>query len=202
MGRMIRTASPGARRRPATTVAAALGAVLLTVAGCNAESPQSRGPSAASPAGTTVSPVPPAVPSAQPSTGPTFTDVTQGDTASVVKLLAFDPNARSAVVEPTAMMTGDQYCAMFAVPAADDRCGRAWIAEDSRTKATLPVRQAVKLSTVRGGDPKCIDRDTGAGTCAATPRQFVDWYRQNPQALVRVTTVSGTVVAIAEVYLP
>jgi hypothetical protein len=204
MGRMIETLACGTRR--AATTGLGFGtALLLTLAGCGSVGPAPKpadGGVASPPISSTAPAAGPSTAPSAPPAGPTFTDVTKGNTSSVVKLLALDLAARSAVVEPTAMMTGDEYCAMFSVPEADDRCRRASITEDSKTKATLPVQAGVKLSTVRGGDPACIDRRTGAGTCTATSRQFVQWLKDNPQGLVRLTTVSGKVTALAEVYLP
>ena len=146
----------------------------------------------------------PAASSGRPSAAPTptFADVTRGDTESVVKLIVYDGEARSAVVEPVVFMQAPDFCAAFRLPDTDPRCEREWATEDSHLKATLPVSAKAKLATVRDGDPACIGADTGAGTCAMTKSEFKGWLPDHPESLFRLTTRDGTVVELAEMYLP
>ncbi len=133
---------------------------------------------------------------------PTFADVTRGDTASVVRLWAYDRTARSVVVEPVVFMQGPDFCAEFAVPDTDPRCEQDWTTEDSRLKVTLPVRPDATFAAVNGDPQACMSDKTGAGTCPVSARRFATWLKEGPEALVRLTTVDGAVTAMAEVYVP
>ncbi len=133
---------------------------------------------------------------------PTFADVTRGNTASVVKVWAYDRTARSVVVEPVVFMLGPDFCVAFALPDTDPRCELEWTTEDSRLKVTLPVRPDATFAVVNGEPQACMSDETGAGTCAVSARRFAAWLKEGPEALVRVTTVDGVVTSLAEVYVP
>jgi hypothetical protein len=176
-------------RRPIHTAAGVAAAVLLLgVAACSAPEPTPAPPVTSAPA------------SAAPT--PTFTDVSHGDTDSIVKLRKYDARARAAVVEPTVFLDGPAFCKAFHLPGTDQRCERSWVTEDSRLKVTLPVDPEVELLTVRDSKPECVDQRTGTGSC---PWRVADVTRRaspDVDLLVRVTTRDGTVTRIAELYLP
>ncbi|BCJ48863.1 hypothetical protein Asp14428_03380 [Actinoplanes sp. NBRC 14428] len=133
---------------------------------------------------------------------PTFADVSRGDTDSVVRLRAYEPRARSVVVEPTIFMQGPDFCTAFALPESDPRCNLEWTTEDSKTKVTLPVDAGARLLTMNGGDPDCLDDKSMAGTCRLTETQFSALLKNSGDLLVRLRTRDGTVVQMAEVYTP
>ncbi|MEV4639752.1 hypothetical protein AB0J80_20580 [Actinoplanes sp. NPDC049548] len=134
---------------------------------------------------------------------PSFADVSRGDTDSVVRLRAYDPAARSAVVEPTVFMQGPDFCTAFRLPEDDPRCDQEWTTEDSHTKVTLPVEEDVRLLSHGAGDPACIGQGTGAGTCPVTPETFGMMLRRDGgDLLVKLRTEDGRVVEMAELYTP
>lgn len=146
-----------------------------------------------------VSPAPTASSSVAPT--PTFTDVFRGDSSSVVRLRAYDPRARSVVVEPVVFLQGPDYCAAYHVSGTDPRCDRDWVTEDSRTKTTLPVSTKAELLSVRGGEAECIG-DDGAGTCPLPRDERVRWSTGDPDLLLRLTVRDGTATRLAELFLP
>jgi len=163
-------------------------ALALLTAGCSAPEEAPSPPATSAPV------------SAAPT--PTFTDVSRGDTESVVKLLKYDRQALAVVVEPTVFLDGTAFCAAFRIPGTDRRCERDWVTEDSKIKVTLPVGTRAKLLTVRGGDPECIDERTGAGSCPWAPAELARQTAPADGVLIRLTTEDGTATRIAEVYLP
>jgi hypothetical protein len=176
-------------RRPRRTRPAILAsALLLGLAACSAPEP------------TPLPPVTSATASAAPT--PTFTDVSHGDTDSIVKLRKYDPRARAAVVEPTVFLDGPAFCEAFHLPGTDQRCELAWVTEDSRLKVTLPVDPDAELLTVRDGEAGCIDERTGAGSCPWRAAEVTRRAGPDVDLLARVTTEDGTVTRIAELYLP
>jgi hypothetical protein len=138
----------------------------------------------------------------QPSARPTFADVTTGDTESVVKLHAYDPAALSAVVEPIIFMQGPDFCAAFGLPESDERCMRAWTAEESNTKVTLPVSATATLLTTNGAVEQCMNWTLGVGTCAWSKAKLAEHTRNDPGTMVRLTTRAGTITRLAEIYTP
>ncbi len=183
----------GRRRRVAGIVLAAL----LGVGGCETAAEPDAGAIAASPA---------AAPSGAPGRAPrpAFADVSRGDTLSIVKLLALDPQARSAVVEPTLFMTGPEYCVAFGVtPGPDAPCEQDWITEDSRTKVTLPLADKARLAITRDNEQGCVgEADVVVGTCAVSGRQLARYLADREGLLMRLTTKDGTIVGMAELYTP
>ncbi|WP_305789720.1 hypothetical protein [Symbioplanes lichenis] len=134
---------------------------------------------------------------------PTFADVSRGDSKSVVKLISFDPQARSAVAEPTIFMQGPDFCEAFQLPASDPRCERDWSTEDSNTRVTVPIAADAELFTIHGGDPECFSGDSlVVGTCELTPAKFATLSQESGEMLVQLTVVDGTARKIAEVYTP
>jgi hypothetical protein len=161
-------------------------ATTLLLAACSS-------PAAKPQAGPSASPAPPT---------PTFTDVSHGDTNSIVKLLKYDPKARAAVVEPVVFLDGPAFCRAFRIPETDPRCEREWVTEDSRIKVTLPVTARVRLLTVKDGDASCVNEQTGAGSCPWSSRDLAQHAAPGRDLLVRLTTADGAATTIAELYLP
>jgi hypothetical protein len=150
---------------------------------------------------------PPAAPTPAPSaeTGPlapSYPDVTAGDSETAAQLHAFDPQAQSAVIEPTIFLTGPDFCESLRIDPADPRCEREWVTEDSHLKVTLPVSPDAKLLTMRDGDPECLGSMAKGGTCPLTPRQFTALLGQADTMLVHVTVRGGQITRIAEEYTP
>jgi hypothetical protein len=173
-------------------------AVLLVVstAACSTGSPRSNGSPAPSTGASSTRG------SAEPSARPTFTDLTEGDTESVVKLRAYYPDDRSAVVEPIIFMQGPDFCAAFDLPDEDPRCNRDWSTEDSSTKVTLPVSAGVKLLTMNGAVEECINWDTMLGSCAWSKTKLAQAAKNDSDLMVQLTTRDATITKIVEIYTP
>ncbi|MDT5042133.1 MAG: hypothetical protein QOE51_3118 [Actinoplanes sp.] len=133
---------------------------------------------------------------------PSYPDVTKGNVATAAELLAYDPVAQSAVIEPTLFLTGPDFCKTLHIKASDDRCNRDWVAEDSHVKITLPVGSQARLLTTRQGDEACIGTMASGGTCPVTPKQFAALARENPPLLVHVSVRNGTLTKIAQEFTP
>ncbi len=200
------------RHRGAPLTVAALAVVLAaTPAGC---APGERGPTTDAgtppPASAPASPAPSvsATPSATPSAAvarPTFADLGR-DAVTTATLHAVDIAARSAVVEPTTVLTGDEACAAGSgepVPDPDDCPGVPYTVR-SRSKYTLPLAGDLRLGSIgdRDGDGDCVDGETGEGTCPITEAQFAVWAKRTPEAPVVVTVRNGVITAIAQLYEP
>jgi hypothetical protein len=148
---------------------------------------------------------PSSAPTSAPSTAapaPTFPDVTRGSAAVTANLLSYDPAADSAVVVPTLMLTGEDYCKKFKVKSSDGRCQREWITVDSHTKITLPVDPEAKLLSFKDGDPECVGNMIAGGTCPVSKKDFAAWAKDYPEGLIRISTQDGTIVKMAQVYTP
>ncbi|MEU4624878.1 serine/threonine-protein kinase [Actinoplanes sp. NPDC023801] len=131
----------------------------------------------------------------------TFTDVREGSTRSIVKVLGYYPKNRSIVVEPVLFMTGDEYCTTFKVePSSQAPCERAWVTEDSRMIVTLPASANPKLTGTNDDPQRCAGDVVTVGTCKISAERLVE--RLGDAGLAEITTTDGTVTAIAEVYLP
>lgn len=170
-------------------------ALLVTLtAAC---SPGGPGPDVSPPASAAA-----AKPSVKPSARPTFTDLTEGDTESVVKLRAYYPDDRSAVVEPVIFLQSPDFCKAFDLPDDDPRCNRDWATEDSSTKVTLPVSPAVKLFTMNGAVEGCIDWEKLVGTCVWRADRLARAVADDADLMVRLTTRDATITKIAEIYTP
>ena len=184
--------------RRALLVLPALAAITAMAAGCGTNQPPTfAGGSTSAPPRST----PPTV-AKTAAPAPTFPDVTRGKTAVTANLLSYDAAADSAVVVPTIMLTGEDYCKRFKVKASDGRCQREWITEDSHTKITLPVSPDAKLLSFKEGDPECIGNMIAGSVCKVSEKEFAAWARANPQGLVRITTKDGTIVKLAQVFTP
>jgi hypothetical protein len=122
--------------------------------------------------------------------------------ATAAELLAYDPVAQSAVIEPTLFLTGPDFCKTLHIKASDDRCERDWVAEDSHVKITLPVSPQARLLTARYGDEACMGTMASGGTCPLTPKQFAALARDHPPMLVHVSVRDGTITTIAEEFTP
>jgi predicted Ser/Thr protein kinase len=143
-----------------------------------------------------------ASPPAAGSVAPTYADVLHGRATSAAKLLSFDATALSAVVEPTILLRGRDYCAKYRVPSSAPRCGQDWTTEDSHTKITLAVRRDAVLRTTRDNDEKCLGDMIGGGTCPLPVSTVAGWLKEHPGALVSITAADGRLTRIAELYVP
>jgi hypothetical protein len=143
----------------------------------------------------------PAVPvSPAPAAKQRFADATAADYTSAVKVLSFDPDVRSVVVELVIFMPGPDYCASFGVSPVDARCGRDYVVEDSHTKVGLPLAAKATLRTTRGGDDRCIGTMAAGGTCKATVDSFAAALHETPGMPARLTVRNGEVVTLAQIY--
>lgn len=168
-------------------------AFLLVAGGCGTATNPGAAPSGPAPEPSS------AAPSSEPSpekSAPTFGDVTQGSTKTVVKMYSFDADNQSAVVEPIDFKTG--------VCAADDNdCNREWDAEDSHRKVTVPIADEPQFFNWQddNGDV-CIKKPEDGGTCPMKPKAFATWIKENPGEMVAVTTDNGEITRAALIYVP
>ena len=174
-------------------------AFVLVAGGCGTATQTGAGPSGPAPSSAAPPSEPPSKPSSKPSpekSAPTFGDVTQGSTKTVVKMYSFDADNQSAVVEPIDFKTG--VCA-----ADDDDCNREWDAEDSHRKVTVPVADKPKFFNWQNdnGDV-CIKKPEDGGTCPMKPKAFATWIKENPGEMVAVTTDNGEITRAALIYVP
>lgn len=166
---------------------------LLLLASCGSAPDDGASPSAA--------PSQSVAPSAAPSV-PAFTDVSRGDTDSIVKLLRFTPgNGQAVVVEPVIFLTNPEFCETFHIPADDKRCNSAWNTADSEAKITLPRADDAVLALVNQADLSACMDDLGAGSCEASATDFANRLGDGPH-LIRLTTQNGVAVRLAELYVP
>ncbi|WP_189077471.1 hypothetical protein [Mangrovihabitans endophyticus] len=139
--------------------------------------------------------------SAAPGATPAYTDVSRGDTDSIVKLLSFAPGKhRAVIVKPVIYLPNPQFCATYRIPRDDKRCSYAWGAAESGAKITLPRADDAVLMLVKDDPAKCVD-DSGAGTCQVSGGAFDDWLG-NGEELIRLQTRNGVAVRLAELHLP
>ncbi|MBL7253045.1 serine/threonine-protein kinase [Paractinoplanes lichenicola] len=140
------------------------------------------------------------------STGPRprFADLTRGSVRSVVKLHSYDVKNASAVVEPMLFMTGEAYCRTFKVPPTDGRCiHEAYVTEDSRTKAAVPIAPNAEYFTWEAADGQpTFEAPEEGGTVPMSAKQFAEWAAANKQAMVAVNTQDGVITRMAVVYTP
>jgi hypothetical protein len=203
----MRLSTRAARRRGAAAVTVGTLAVVLAAAGC---APDRRGatgdpgtpPPASVSAPASASASPSASPSA-PSAGPTFADLGR-DAKTTATLHAVDIAARSAVVEPTTVLTGDEACtAELGEPVENpDDCPGIPYTVRSRSKYTLPLAGDVWLGSIGDRDADCVDGETGEATCRITEARFAAWAKRTPEAPVVVTVRNGVITRIAELYEP
>ncbi|WP_307831648.1 serine/threonine-protein kinase [Nucisporomicrobium flavum] len=137
-----------------------------------------------------------------PATAPGFTDVSRGDTDSIVKLMSFRPGRNTAVVvEPVVFMTNPGFCQAFGIPADDKRCTYPWNIAGSEATITLPRADDGGLALLDPDDPaRCAD-STGAATCRASAADFDEWLGDGEE-LVRLQTRDGVAVSLAQLHLP
>jgi hypothetical protein len=138
-----------------------------------------------------------------PAPRPTYTDLTTGDSTSVVRLYAYDPKAHSAVAEPIVFMEGPDFCRKFKIKSSDPRCELEWTTEESHLRVTLPVTAEPRLLAWDDHhDGDCIGTPTSGGVCRTTTTDFAAWLDQNPKGYAVLTVKDGTVVKMAEMYTP
>ncbi|MFC5943450.1 serine/threonine protein kinase [Micromonospora harpali] len=129
-----------------------------------------------------------------------FTDPTTGSSQSMVQLYSYDPVAHSAVAQPVLVMASADYCKQFKIDVSDIKCSDPYQIVESRTKVTIPVRSAPKLTSwenVGGGDG-IVSVYAGAGhsISAAT---FTKWLAGKQGGLVAVTTTNGEVTTLTKI---
>ncbi|MEV6636963.1 hypothetical protein AB0M54_40135 [Actinoplanes sp. NPDC051470] len=138
---------------------------------------------------------------------PSFADLTRGSTVSAVKLFAYEPAARSAVVEPIIFMGGAAYCKTYQVKRTDTRCQEEWTTEKSRRKVTMTVAAKPALLTWQGEDGDvCAESlaDGSGGTCPISAPESRTAWRSASTLLpvrpnVRETTTSRTTLSAEDV---
>ncbi|MEV4708141.1 hypothetical protein [Actinoplanes sp. NPDC049316] len=142
---------------------------------------------------------PPAAPAvASRSAAPAFTDVSRGDTDSIVRLLSFRPGRNTAVVvEPVIVMNNPAFCQAYGIPPDDKRCAYPWNIARSEAKITLPRADDAELALLDPDHPdRCTDR-TGAATCTVSAGEFDDRLGDHEE-LIRLQTRNGVAVRLAE----
>ncbi|WP_045747752.1 hypothetical protein [Actinoplanes rectilineatus] len=154
----------------------------------------------------TATPVPTSSASPAPAPTPTFTDVSRGDTDSIVRLLTYQSGKDKAiVVEPIIFMINPDFCEAFHLPPDNQQCQSAWNTADSEAKITLPRADDAEFALVgaSGNDDltQCMD-EQAAATCKASAKEFAAWYEYNSTPMVRLKTRNGVAVSLAEVYIP
>ncbi|BCJ48849.1 hypothetical protein Asp14428_03240 [Actinoplanes sp. NBRC 14428] len=118
-----------------------------------------------------------------------------------MRLWYFNVRERSAVVEPTSLLTGAQYCARYAIPSSDDACRRKLVATGSNVKLTVPISGKVRRLGFPDLDLSCVDEATAEGTCKITESDFNTWATMNSPAPARITTEKGAIVEVAALLL-
>jgi hypothetical protein len=181
----------------AATLATLPALLLLTGCADSGGTPQAApgSPSSSSPGPSTS--VKPAAP------GPTYPDVTKGDSSTAAWLTNFDATAHSAVIDPVIFMEGPTYCKKYRIRASDARCNEDYVIVDSHQKAAIPVSPAVKLYTAFSDTEDCAGLIETGGRCPITEAKFATLAKTNKNDfLVHVTIVDGTATRLAEEYRP
>jgi hypothetical protein len=173
----------------------------LLVAAC-AKGADGTTPAAGSSAGSGSS----AVPSTSvrpPAPGPSYPDVTKGDSSTAAMLYSFDATVHSAVIEPVIYMEGPTYCKKYRIRQSDARCSLEIITVQSHQKAAVPVSPDAKLFAAESGNRDCSGSVEEGGSCSVTTAQFTTLVDQNKGGfVVHMTIVDGTATRIAEEYQP
>jgi hypothetical protein len=161
-------------------------ATVLLLAACSTPSP------APTPSPSSSGPPPPV----------TFTDVSRGDTDSIVKLLEFRVGKNQAVVvEPVFYLPNPEFCDRFGIPLDDKQCVYEWDTKDSQAKITVPRADDAVFALVDHDNlRKCLD-ERGAGSCEVSAQEFDDWI-SGGHVLIRLVTRDGVAVRLAELNLP
>jgi hypothetical protein len=172
---------------------------LLLLTGCA----QSGSTPSAGPISATSSSAAPATSVRPPAAGPSYADVTKGDSSTAAMLYSFDATAHSAVIEPVIFMEGPTFCTKYRIKSSDERCNRDWVLVQSHQKAAVPVSPDVKLFTSLSDEKDCIGSIEQGGSCPVTSAKFSSMAKANKtNFLVHVTIVDGTATRIAEEYRP
>ncbi len=138
-----------------------------------------------------------------PAPGPSYPDVTQGDSSTAAMLYSFDAAAHSAVIEPVVFMDAAAFCKKYRIRADDGRCGQDTVLVRSYQKAAVPVSPGVKLFRAVTDDGECIGSINEGGSCPVNTATFSSMAAANKvNFLVHVTIKAGTVTRIAEEYRP
>lgn len=138
-----------------------------------------------------------------PAAGPSYADVTQGDSSTAAMLYSFDASAHSAVIEPVVFMEGPSFCQKYRIRSSDGRCERDWVLVQSHQKAAVPVSPGVKLFTADSDTENCVGSIELGGSCPVSTRMFSSMVAADKNNfLVHVTIKAGTVTRIAEEYRP
>lgn len=138
-----------------------------------------------------------------PAAGPSYVDITQGDSSTAAMLYSFDAAARSAVIEPVIFMEGPSFCQKYRIRATDGRCARDWVLVQSHQKVAVPVSADVKLFTAESDTEDCVGSIDQGGSCPVTAAKFSSMAAAGKDNfLVHVTVKAGTVTRIAQEYRP
>lgn len=138
-----------------------------------------------------------------PAPGPSYVDVTKGDSSTAVMLYSFDPAVHSAVVEPVIYMEGPTYCTKYRIRQSDSRCNLETVTVQSHQRATVPVSPQAKFFLAVSGDRDCVGSIEKGGICPATTDQFTKLVGENRGGfVVHLTIEDGTATRIAEEYHP
>ncbi|PRX21976.1 protein kinase-like protein [Actinoplanes italicus] len=130
-----------------------------------------------------------------------FTDPTTGSSQSVVRLYSYDPVAHSAVAEPILLMDSADYCKQFKIDPADIKCSDPFQVVESRTKVTIPVRSAPKLTSWEsaGGWEGVVSVRAGTGQSISASK-FTKWLAGKEEGgLVAVTTTGGELTTLTRI---
>ncbi|WP_240670462.1 serine/threonine-protein kinase [Actinoplanes solisilvae] len=129
-----------------------------------------------------------------------FTDPTTGSSQSVVELYSYDPVAHSAVAQPVIVMDSADYCKQFKIDPSDIRCSDPFQIVESRTKVTIPVRSAPKLTVWENvdGGADIVSVRAGAGRSISAAK-FTKWLTASQGGLVAVTVTNGEATTLTKI---
>ncbi|WP_433796672.1 serine/threonine protein kinase [Actinoplanes sp. CA-252034] len=130
-----------------------------------------------------------------------FTDPRTGSSRSIVELHSYDPAGRSAVAQPVLVMDSADYCEQFKIDPSDIRCSDPFQIVESRTKVTLPVRSAPKLTSWKnvGGGDGIVSVQAGAGQ-SISASELTGWLAdQQGGGLVAITVTDGEVTTLTRI---
>ncbi|WP_203816839.1 serine/threonine-protein kinase, partial [Paractinoplanes ferrugineus] len=136
---------------------------------------------------------------------PKFADLLgKGPVTSAAKLYSYDSAADAAVVEPVLYLSGPDYCTLFKLKSDDEKCEQETAIVESHLRLSIPVRAEPAFATWEDadGEGRCVGTMTGGGTCPIKEPEFTGWLRENPQALIGISTSGGVVTRLAEMYSP
>jgi hypothetical protein len=138
-----------------------------------------------------------------PAPGPSYADVTQGDSSTAALLSTFDAAAHSAVIEPVIFNDGPSFCKTYRIKSSDERCQHDWVLVQSHQRVAVPVSPDVKLFTAFSDTEDCAGSIAKGGSCPVSTAKFAAMAAADKKDfLVHVTLKAGTVTRIAEEFRP